>query len=231
VKIAVYGIFLNEKRLIGRCVESARDADVILYADTGSTDRSGMIAKAAGATVVDVRVRPWRFDDARNLALSLLPEDVDLCISLDADEVLVEGWRAALEAAYVPTASRYNHRFESIWDWEGAGINRTYHWHERIHTRKGYMWRSPVHEYLKRPANEQVIWVQAEHFMQQLPDLTKDRSSYLLMMKQAIEEEPDQWKIFWFYWEALVKAGQTEEASRVMVRLKQIPGADPKFFA
>ena len=62
-------------------------------------DETSALAVAAGVNVVTQVFDPWRFDVARNHALSLIPDDVDLCISLDLDEVMVPGWRAALEAS------------------------------------------------------------------------------------------------------------------------------------
>lgn len=99
MKIAVYTIALNEIKFVKRWAESAKDADYILIADTGSTDGTPEIAKdSLGINVVRISINPWRFDLARNAALAALPDDIDLCIALDMDEVLQPGWRKALEA-------------------------------------------------------------------------------------------------------------------------------------
>ena len=102
VKIAVYGICKNERTFVERCLHSARDADVIVFCDTGSTDGTWELLQNfdhPNKVVTQISVSPWRFDDARNVALMLCPPDVDLCISLDADEELAVGWREKLEAA------------------------------------------------------------------------------------------------------------------------------------
>ena len=44
-------------------------------------------------------IAPWRFDTARNRSLALVPEDADICVCTDLDEVFHPGWRAALESA------------------------------------------------------------------------------------------------------------------------------------
>ena len=100
MKVAVYTIALNEVKHIKRWYESAKEADYLLIADTGSTDGTGDLARSLGITVVEISIKPWRFDDARNYALMSLPKDVDYCISMDADEVLTPGWRAELQKAY-----------------------------------------------------------------------------------------------------------------------------------
>ena len=88
MKIAVYTIALNEAQFVERWYESAKDADYLMIADTGSADGTVEKALALGINVHVISVRPWRFDDARNAALALLPDDIDYCISLDMDEVL-----------------------------------------------------------------------------------------------------------------------------------------------
>ena len=40
MKIAVYAISKNEEQFVKRFCESAKDADLILIADTGSTDNT-----------------------------------------------------------------------------------------------------------------------------------------------------------------------------------------------
>ena len=48
----------------------------------------------AGVTVHRIAVRPWRFDIARNATIALIPDDVDVCCSMDMDMFLDPGWRA-----------------------------------------------------------------------------------------------------------------------------------------
>lgn len=73
MKIAVYAISKNEEKFVKRFCESAKDADLILIADTGSTDDTVALARNCGAVVHDICITPWRFDDARNAALALVP--------------------------------------------------------------------------------------------------------------------------------------------------------------
>ena len=70
--------------------------------DTGSTDDTVERLRAAGARVTVERFDPWRFDTARNRSLDLVPEDADICVCTDLDEVLHPGWRALLEAGLGP---------------------------------------------------------------------------------------------------------------------------------
>ncbi len=71
MKICVYAISKNEEMFVERFCNSAKDADLILIADTGSTDLTADLAQDCGAQVHEINITPWRFDDARNAALTL----------------------------------------------------------------------------------------------------------------------------------------------------------------
>ena len=94
MKVAVYTIALNEAAHAERWANSAVDADYRIVADTGSTDDTVERLTRAGVTVHRIAIRPWRFDDARNAAMALIPDDVDVCCSMDMDRWLAPGWRA-----------------------------------------------------------------------------------------------------------------------------------------
>ena len=82
-KICVYAICKNEEKFVDRWYESIKDADGIFVLDTGSSDDSVKKLKKHGITVKEMEIKPWRFDVARNEALKMIPEDFDICISLD----------------------------------------------------------------------------------------------------------------------------------------------------
>ena len=83
---------------VERWAYSALDSDERVLVDTGTTQTEGLTcARDLGVTVHEISVQPWRFDDARNAAMSLLPE-CDVVITLDVDEILMPGWRASLES-------------------------------------------------------------------------------------------------------------------------------------
>jgi len=119
VKSAIYTIALNEVDFVARWYESAKDADYLLIADTGSTDGTVERALELGINVVDVRVSPWRFEDARNAALAALPDDIDMCVSLDMDEVITPGWKKILTEAWGRGVNRP--RYKHIWSFNEDG--------------------------------------------------------------------------------------------------------------
>ena len=127
---------------------SMAEADGVYVLDTGSTDGTAERLRALGAVVVEERVEPWRFDTARNRSLELVPEDADICVCTDLDEVFHPGWRAALEAAWADGTTQAVYRY--TWNFNADGSEGTVFWIEKIHARRGYRWTRPVHEVLER---------------------------------------------------------------------------------
>ena len=183
MKIAVYAISKNEEQFVERFCKSAKDADIILIADTGSTDKTAELAKKHGAVVYPICINPWRFDKARDTALALLPADIDVCISLDLDEVLEDGWRQEIERVWTAETTRLRYKF----DW-GCGISFFY---EKIHHRKGYHWHHPVHEYPRPDGRTNEIYAHTDMLLvSHHPDPTKSRGQYMPLLELAVKEDP-----------------------------------------
>lgn len=233
-KVAVYMICKDEKDFIRRALASCYEADQLVVLDTGSTDGTWeslteplperrLVARQAW-------VRPWRFDDARNTAMSLVWPEIDLCISLDADEELAPGFIETLRSRYDPTVTRYNHRFRTIWDWNTAGNSVSEHWHERVHVRQGYRWVLPVHEKLEWYAEspEKVGWLD-NAWMEQRPDTTKNRGSYLPLLEASVAERPDVWKSWTFLAGEYANRGELQKAVDATKKALELPDSDKAF--
>jgi tetratricopeptide (TPR) repeat protein len=186
MKIAVYTIAKNEQAFVQRWAESCKQADYRFILDTGSTDQTINHAWELGVDTHQRVFKPWRFDDARNFALSLLPHDIDLCIALDMDEVLQPGWREALEA--IPEGIT-RPRYKYTWSWNPDGSEGLVYGGDKIHGRHGYKWKHPVHEVLKPTDGETQHWVDGLEIHHH-PDNSKSRSQYLPLLKLAVEEDP-----------------------------------------
>lgn len=188
MRIAIYTIAKNEAQHVQRWAETTEDADHRLILDTGSTDNTRELANEHGITTQLIQFFPWRFDAARNKALSLLPDDIDMCIALDMDEVLVPGWRQALEA--IP-AGTTRPRYKYVWSWNNDGTEGLVYGGDKIHARHGYRWKHPVHEVLQ-PVDilEQQHWA-AGLEIHHHPDPTKSRGQYFGLLKLAVQEEPN----------------------------------------
>jgi tetratricopeptide (TPR) repeat protein len=184
LRICVYAISKNEAHFVPRFCESAKEADMILIADTGSTDGLPEVARVHGAVVHDICITPWRFDLARNAALALIPRDMDVCISLDIDEVLQPGWREEIERVWKKGETT---RLRYMFDW-GAGIAFYY---EKIHARHGYFWHHPCHEYPVPDGRITEVWAQTDMLLAvHLPDPTKSRGQYMDLLELSVKEDP-----------------------------------------
>lgn len=187
MKVAVYTIALNERQFVQKWYDSAKDADYLLIADTGSSDGTKELAESLGIHVIDVSVKPWRFDDARNASLAALPSDIDYCISLDMDEELQPGWKLALEKAYDNGWNRP--RYNYTWSWNDDGTPGLQYGGDKIHTRKNYRWKFPVHEVLTVYGEQEIQgWIDLE--IHHHADNSKPRSQYLPLLKMSVQEDP-----------------------------------------
>lgn len=218
MKIAVYAIAKNEEQFVKRFCESAKDADLILIADTGSEDSTTQVAKYCGATVYNISVMPWRFDTARNTALSLIPSDIDVCISMDLDEVLLPGWREEVERAWVEGTNRLQHMFDN-----GDGLVFSV---SRIHARSGFNWKYPCHEYtVIDPRVTEKQAVSTKTLMLHQPDKSKSRGLYLPMLEMAIKENPNCHRSQFYYARELSFHNRLNECADEFKKFLNMPSA------
>jgi len=209
MKIAVYTIAKNEEHFVKRWYESCKEADYIFILDTGSDDNTVKIAKDLGIHVNIKVIDPWRFDVARNEALSNIPEDIDYCIALDMDEILLEGWRKNLENPFKNNITRP--RYEYTWSWKEDGSPGLIYGGDKIHSRHNYVWKHPVHEVLSCTNNETQEWcdLKIHHY----PDPGKSRSQYLPLLELSVKEDPDDDRNAFYYARELFFYDKKKEAS------------------
>jgi tetratricopeptide (TPR) repeat protein len=218
LKIAVYAISKNEESFVRRFCESAKDADLILIADTGSTDNTARLAAECGATVHNICVSPWRFDKARDTALALIPGDFDVCISLDLDEVLEPGWRQEIERVWQADTTRLRYKF----DW-GCGISFFY---EKIHHRRGYHWHHPVHEYPRSDGRIVEVYAYTDMLLvSHHPDPTKSRGQYMPLLELAVQEDPRCPRNAFYHARELTFYGRWEESIVALSKYLDMPEA------
>lgn len=222
LKVAVYTIALNEEGFVKSWYQSAKEADYLLIADTGSTDNTQRTAQRLGINVVSISVKPWRFDDARNASLAMLPKDIDYCIALDMDEVLLPGWRQELEKAHANGWTRP--RYQYTWSWNADGSPGLQYGGDKIHTRNNYRWKHPVHEVLNVYAMDEVQgWTDLE--IHHHPDSSKPRSQYLPLLKLSVEEDPSDDRNAFYYARELYFYNKYEEAAAEFKRHLSLPRA------
>lgn len=190
LKIAIYTVCLNEEKFAQRFMDCIKnEADGIFVTDTGSTDKTIEILEANGAIVNRIKMIPWRFDIPRNISLSFVPFDFDICVCIDLDEVLTPGWADAIRKAWTPETTRL--RYQYVWNTLPDGRPGTTFWYDKITTRKGYRWVKPVHEVLNNYDIKEVQTYCNDFTLTHLPDSTKSRGSYLPLLEMGCRDEPE----------------------------------------
>lgn len=189
-KICVYTICKNEEKFVDRWFHSMKEADAIYVLDTGSTDKTVKKLKKLGVHVKKKKIKPWRFDMARNESLKLVPDDFDICVCTDLDEVLEKGWHQKLETIWDSNINRLYYQYNWSLDEQNQPIISFYS--DKIHSRKNYQWTHPVHEVLTYlgPTKEE-LKVTDKIVLNHYPDRSKSRSSYLPLLELSVKEDPE----------------------------------------
>lgn len=189
-KVCVYAICKNEEKFIERWVKSMSEADNIYVLDTGSTDNSVKKLKNLGVNVKSKKIEPWRFDTARNESLKMVPDDTDICVCTDLDEILESGWREKLENIWTDNTTRLRYNYN--WSFDEYNNPAVNFYTEKIHKRNGYKWTHPVHEVLTYTDKKNENFITTDEItLNHYPDLKKSRSSYLPLLELSVKEDPN----------------------------------------
>ena len=221
-QIVVYAICRDEAQFARRWMQSMSEADQVVVLDTGSEDDTPALLRALGAAVTRERIEPWRFDAARNRSLALVPEDADICVCTDLDEIFCPGWRAALEQAWCPGVGQA--RYPYIWSFRPDGSDGISFWADKIHARHGWRWVSPVHEVLRSDQSVRTVFV-PDMRLEHHPDPAKSRGQYLPLLELAVAEEPDNDRNMHYLGREYLFHGRWAEADATLRRHLQMPSA------
>lgn len=223
-KVCVYAICKNEEQFVDRWVDSMSEADAIYVLDTGSTDKTVEKLKNRGVNVVTTIINPWRFDEARNQSLELVPKDTDICVCTDLDEVLEKGWRKKLESIWKEDTTRLAYHYN--WSFNENNQPSISFYIEKIHNRNDYKWTHPVHEvlaYTKQGSEEKIVT--DEIIVNHYPDNTKSRGSYLPLLELSVEEDPTDDRNMHYLGREYMYYGKWNESIDTLIRHLSLPSA------
>ena len=221
-KICVYAICKNEEKFIERWVNSMKEADKIYVLDTGSTDKSVELLKKLGVEVKEEVITPWRFDVARNKSLEMLPQDTDICVCTDLDEVFNPGWREKLEEIWREDTSRVKYTYN--WSFDEYGKPATTFLLNQIHKREGYIWKHPVHEVLYTEEQEKEE-IQEKIILNHYPDKEKSRSNYLSLLEMSVKEDPSDDRNMHYLGREYMYYGRWNEGIDTLLKHLNLPSA------
>ena len=202
MKLAIYTICKNEKKFLDKWIENVSPADYICVLDTGSTDGTWEALQEYAKQYPDkiiVKQKSYdffRFDVARNDNLEMVPEDTDIYLSTDLDELLTSpNWVDEFKKAWIPGKTQ-RASYKYIWSHLEDGSAGRVFYYNKAHD-KTWKWQYPVHELLRSTVTKSEHYnynvsinlfdkVTLEHF----PDRTKSRGSYLPLLELRAKEDP-----------------------------------------
>ena len=192
-KICVYAICKNEIKFVDKWLDSMSEADYIVVLDTGSTDGTyEKLKKDPRVTKVEQKeIKPWRFDVARNESMKLCPDDANILVCTDFDELFNKGWSEFLRQNWKEDTTRCFYNY--AWSHNENGERRDIFKYDKIHTRD-YHWKFPVHEVLWANSlnfKEVPINLQKEIWLDHWQDLSKPRKFYFDLLELACSENPN----------------------------------------
>ncbi|MBS0447529.1 MAG: glycosyltransferase family 2 protein [Proteobacteria bacterium] len=184
--LALVLIARDEARCIARCLESVKPhVDRMLVLDTGSTDATPALARAAGA---DVHYGTWNddFSAARNHALALA--DADWNLVLDADEWLISGGADIAALRWMAPTYAGRIRVDSEYD-SDAELSVAPSWLTRVVPR-GARYTGRIHEQVDAAWPRRRIAVRIGHDGYHRARQTGKRGRNDRLLRMALDESP-----------------------------------------
>ncbi len=219
-RVSLTMIVKDEEENIADCLKSVRECiDELVVVDTGSRDRTKVIASALGAKVFDF---PWvdSFARARNEAIRYATGD--WIFWLDADDRVDPENRERLKRIFAQLPRQrivgYSMSVECV---SAPGSSPTVVDHVRLFPRhSGLRWEYRVHENILPSINRlggEVVWTDVTiHHLGYLDAGLRERKrrrDHALLLKN-LEENPDDPFIHFNLGHSLIDAGQLELASK-----------------
>jgi glycosyltransferase involved in cell wall biosynthesis len=207
MRIAVYAIAKNESKHVDRWVKACQGADQIVVLDTGSTDDTLKRLRRYPLEAHSANLSHFRFDVARNMAMDLISPDIDVCISLDLDEIPDPDLFDKIRTQWKPDTGRA----WVMWDTGNIWANNN-----RVHARHGYKWKYPCHEIVVPDVVPDKLIV-IESSVRHVPDNDKSRGQYLDLLELGWDEFKDNRMLVYlireYYfkgmWKEIVELGPT----------------------
>lgn len=190
LKICVYGICKNEEKFIDRFMSTLDEIkDHIYILDTGSTDNTVEKFKSYGVHISTRKYRKFEFDRARNDSLNLVPEDYDVCICLDIDDCIEEGFIKKIKDNWTEDTTIMKYTYHYTLDENDNPLVSFLNNH--IHKRDCYKWKYPIHEVLDFTGQEENEIIVPELIIRHRPDCYKSREFYLDLLKEYVDNNKD----------------------------------------
>jgi len=209
MKTAVYTICKNELPNLERWLHYGKAYTYRVLLDTGSTDGTWEtlqeLAKTDPNLLIQQRfIRPWKFDVARNYNLSMVPNEVDWCLSPDLDEFFTINTLDVL-AAHIyqnPSITNLACARMDIYSYNPRVGPPYLSPTNKIHRRHDYIWTQPIYEHLwwKHDNDLEVEIYSPDIYLIHDQDFKKAERPelYLNMLLEEYQENPTNTWCLWY---------------------------------
>lgn len=228
IRICVYAICKNELKFIDKWLDNMSEADDIVVLDTGSTDGTyEKLKDDLRVTRVEQKIiSPFRFDVARNESMKLVPDEDEILVCTDFDELFEKGWAQALKDKWI--SGDTNRVFYTYhWSHNVVGEPQDTMRYDKIHT-KGYHWKYPVHEvlWMNDGVLQKAINLMDSIVLHHYQDKNKPRKFYFDLLKLACEENPEDSHIQMLYAREFILQGNLEKGLEEILKCLKMPDID-----
>ncbi len=223
-KICVYAIAKNEEKFVDRWFNSVKEADYIVVLDTGSTDNTVSKLRDLGVKVETKKYNKFRFDEARNDSLKLVPVDANILVCVDIDEMFEPGWSKILKENWTEKVGRARYRY--TWNFNEDGSEGIVFMADKIHRNGLFKWTHPVHEVLSPIQNVEYDTLYLPNIqLNHRADNKKSRSNYLPLLELSVKEDPSDDRNMHYLGREYMFHGEYNKAIKTLKRHLKLPRA------
>ncbi len=231
-KIAVYAIAKNESKFVERWLNSVKDSDYVCVLDMGSTDDTVEKFRSLRPDIIlDIYIPDvFRFDEARNKSLELVPDDAEIRLCIDIDEVIMqENWTEVLREHWEEGTEKAIYLYTwNVDEHDRPAVQIAY---EKLHNNDpNWYWAMPVHEALTYRGRDKVkaIHIPEEKFeVRHYPDKSKSRGQYIELMRLGVQEHPESYMQNYYLGRELYYYKKYREAIEQLEKTVRLPGSYP----
>jgi len=208
-KTAAYTILKNEISFIDKWLYYADPFDYKVLLDTGSTDGSWEYlqecAEKDPQLIIEQKIfDPWRFDVARKYNMTMIPKNVEWCLSPDLDEYFSINTHYEMENVIYqrPDVTNISCDRLDVYSIEVRVGPPTCLGTNKIHRKNDYTWVQPIYEHLSwihkdryecEFYSDKIFLIHDQDFRKkERPDL------YIKMLKEEYEINPSNTWCLWF---------------------------------